>query len=156
MIKHIAQICLNGHIMCPSIIRFPELLKKFCTKCGAKTITECPNCNAQIYENSIEISEGEDIGPAFCHDCGKPYPWTIKREEAAQEWLKELDGIPEEDRKIIEENLSDIINTTPMTGLASKRVEKLLKKFADSPIAKAIRQFIIDFGTEQVKRSLYP
>jgi hypothetical protein len=43
-----AQICINGHIINSMSKSHPEHNKKFCDKCGAQTITNCPNCNAPI------------------------------------------------------------------------------------------------------------
>ena len=155
----VAQICRNGHLINPCYTRLPEHNQKFCDKCGEETITKCDHCGHEIrgyyYVPSVASLPGRRVR-SFCHNCGNPYPWTIKRQNAAQKWLKELDGISKKDRKILKETLPDIINTTPRTEFAIKRVEELLKKLANSPIARAIRQFIIDFGTEQVKKLLSP
>jgi len=43
-----AQICINGHIINSMARSHPEHKKKFCDKCGAPTITNCPKCNTPI------------------------------------------------------------------------------------------------------------
>ena len=43
-----AQICINGHVINSMSISHPEHNKKFCDKCGALTITNCPKCNTPI------------------------------------------------------------------------------------------------------------
>ena len=44
----VAQICLNGHVINESVKEYPKFNKKYCDKCGASTITNCPNCHAEI------------------------------------------------------------------------------------------------------------
>ena len=44
----IAQICINGHVINSMSKSHPEHNKKFCDKCGAPTITNCPKCNTPI------------------------------------------------------------------------------------------------------------
>jgi len=43
-----AQICTNGHVINSMARSEPKHNKKFCDKCGAKTIMNCPNCNSPI------------------------------------------------------------------------------------------------------------
>ena len=40
-----AQICLEGHVRnC-----FSKNIEDFCSECGSKTITKCPECSAEIH-----------------------------------------------------------------------------------------------------------
>jgi len=43
-----AQICMNGHVINSMSKSHPEHNKKFCDKCGAPTINNCPKCNTPI------------------------------------------------------------------------------------------------------------
>ena len=42
------QVCLKGHVINAGTQKYPQYNKDFCDLCGAKTITNCPNCNAPI------------------------------------------------------------------------------------------------------------
>ena len=42
------QVCMNGHVINAAVQNSPEFNKEFCTTCGAKTITKCPNCSSPI------------------------------------------------------------------------------------------------------------
>ena len=87
-----AVVCENGHLISGNWSEFRLNPKKYCPECGAKLITSCPNCNAFIpgdiyvehdsgYEEDapsmlcIHRATQDDI-PAYCGECGKPYPWT--------------------------------------------------------------------------------
>lgn len=66
-------ICRSGHIQ-------PQRGNKFCAKCGQPTIEKCESCGSAI--NGAHIDSGqfspmpESKRPAYCEDCGKPFPWT--------------------------------------------------------------------------------
>lgn len=85
----IAQICLNGHVITSATKTAPKLKRRFCDKCGAPTITECPNCGADIrgyYHVPGELTLAATYRlPKFCRDCGVAYPWTESLLEAAHE-----------------------------------------------------------------------
>jgi len=78
----VMQVCLNGHQITTSYKRYPEFRKEFCDKCGEKTITSCPKCNANIrgeyYVVGVIAVRGRTPVPEYCHECGAPYPWTEK------------------------------------------------------------------------------
>lgn len=79
------QICINGHRITSNYNRFPNLRKKFCDKCGQKTIYQCPNCQnpikGDLITDIIVISDYEEPIPDFCYECGKPFPWYIERKK---------------------------------------------------------------------------
>lgn len=78
-----AQICLKGHVVTDSYNTFPAGRQAFCQECGSKTITACPTCNADIRGNyhvdGVVGVGGVNEAPAFCHSCGKSYPWSSRR-----------------------------------------------------------------------------
>jgi hypothetical protein len=79
----IQQVCLKGHRITGAMQCSPGDSKEFCPKCGAKTIYQCPNCNAEIQGARIELQftgewapvEYQDV-PSHCSSCGTPFPWT--------------------------------------------------------------------------------
>ncbi|MCK4395304.1 MAG: DUF2321 domain-containing protein [Candidatus Marinimicrobia bacterium] len=149
----VAQICLNGHIISTFIDQQPESSQDFCKECGQKTITSCPNCGAKI--QGYPLLADKRYPPKHCHKCGKPYPWTKKRIEAAQDALRESDEIPDEDKKYLEENIYDLMLPTPKTEFVAKKIEERMKK-APKPVKRAIRNFLIDFGAELIVKWFRP
>jgi hypothetical protein len=77
---HVAQVCLNGHSINDASESFPQYNQNFCAVCGAETITTCRHCNHAI-RGAVrgEVNWGNYHPPAFCHNCGKPYPWMEDR-----------------------------------------------------------------------------
>ena len=75
------QVCLNGHQINDSHNRNPSSNREFCKECGAKTITSCSKCKAEIkghkYSDTIGAVYVMDV-PKYCHACGVPYPWVEK------------------------------------------------------------------------------
>lgn len=80
------QVCLSGHVINTQFKKYPELNKPYCDKCGKKTITDCPRCNApilgEIQNEIVFITIGEEkTPPAFCAECGNPFPWIKINDE---------------------------------------------------------------------------
>jgi hypothetical protein len=153
----IAQICLNGHCISPSVDRSPERSQNHCRDCGAKTITQCPACNENI-NGTYNVPGVVAIGfeyhvPSYCHNCGKPYPWTNRAIEAAEALIDEDDGLSPDEKGKLSESLTDIITETPKTQLASARFKKAFM-VAGRFTAEGLRQFAIDFGCELAKKQL--
>jgi len=83
------QVCLDGHVMTSQVRKRPELLRARCAQDGEKTITECPSCNQPIPGSTHyprHYTNESHSPPEYCEwkNCGKPYPWTIKRATAAR------------------------------------------------------------------------
>ena len=76
----VAQICLGGHVVNDRTHEFPHSNAQHCSQCGARTITQCQTCGIDIRGPEFGFEPGLDsstfLPPAFCHACGKPYPWT--------------------------------------------------------------------------------
>ena len=156
-----AQICMNGHpINCMSVSS-PEHNKKFCDRCGAKTITNCENCSTPIkgfYHNPWAIRPGNlswFTPRSFCDNCGKPYPWTEAKLKAAQELSDELDNLSPEEREILKKSLDDIIRDTPQTTVAANRFKKLVAK-AGKVAADGFRDILVDVLSEAAKKIIWP
>ena len=143
-----AAICLNGHEI-NSCLDDPKCEEKFCQKCGAQVITECPNCKKPIrgHLDDIDSPLRNYQIPKYCLYCGKPFPWTESALKAANELITEDDNLSDIDKGKLSECLPDIIAETPRTQLAATRIKKSIK-VAGQFTAEAIRQFVIDFGCE--------
>jgi len=148
-----AQICLNGHLLTESVEEYPSD-QSYCSKCGSKSITKCPNCNAQLhgYGRYLDIIKPTEV-TAYCYNCGKPYPWTESAIESAKLLIQEEETLSIEEKSALVESLKDIISETPRTTLAVTRLNKFLKSAGKFSV-DAIRQFVIDFGCELAIKKL--
>lgn len=151
---HTAQICLNGHAITGDISDGTD--EKFCSKCGASTIAECPHCKIPI--RGSWIIEGMASfpftkSPAFCKECGEPYPWTELAKESIRATIEEESEFDSEQKEALVEIIPDIMVETPKTQLGITRIKKSLL-VAGKFTAEAIRQFIIDFGCEVAIKKL--
>ena len=158
-----AQYCLNGHPIITNT-EYPTLKSDYCSKCGAKTITCCPNCDAPIRGDiritatryatqKIDRTYHSRQRPDFCHNCGKPYPWTEQALEAAKMLINDDESFDQTVKDKLTEVLPDIIVETPKSTLAATRFGKALKS-AGKFTAEGLRQFIIDFGCELILKQM--
>lgn len=79
----VQQVCLNGHLITGSYQKNPQHSKKFCTLCGEKTIITCQECLHPIkgdYYVDGDYLYSTSI-PTHCENCGKPFPWTLRKNE---------------------------------------------------------------------------
>lgn len=152
----VAQICLNGHVITSRIKRSPELGQKFCGECGDPTITECQNCKSEIrgyyYADSAVISPY--IAPHYCHECGKPYPWTERKLLAAWELADELDELTDTDKEKLKSSLEDVTRDSPKTEVATTRLKKILSKLGQES-SSILKSILIEIATEAAKKTLF-
>ena len=150
----IAQICISGHVITSSLESNREKSKEYCSKCGEHTISSCQNCNTIIrgdyYIEDICIP-GSFRLPDFCHKCGKPYPWTQAKLEAAQEFADMLEELSSEEREILKKSLDDIVSDTPQTPVAANKVKMLAAKLGKAA-AKQLRELVVDIASETAKK----
>jgi len=151
----IAQVCLNGHVTNDSYRNFPQRNKKFCDKCGEPTITKCPKCETAI-RGKYHARGVSSIGftyhpPAFCHECGQPYPWTTSKIEAAKKMAMELEDISKEDREILAKSFDDMIRDSPEATLAATRFKRIISKVG-KPVMEEFRELIVDIASETAKK----
>jgi len=154
-----AQICLNCHLITDSADSHPELQKKFCIKCGMPTIMTCPDCNAKILGDyhvpGVLNFSSNTVVPAFCNNCGKPYPWTKEKLSVANEILELDSSLTEDDRHELSVNMQDLLSDNPRTQLAAMKFKKFISK-AGSSTASAIRDILVDIASETAKKIIWP
>ncbi len=154
----VAQICLSGHLINDSTHEFPEANKKFCQKCGKKTITECQDCGYPIrgdyVAGAVVVVGGSHYKvPAYCENCGRPYLWTKAALEEATELTKQLPGLSETEKSEIANNLDYLLFDTAKSKPAAVRVKTLLGK-SGGDIAGMLRDSIVDVASETAKKIL--
>jgi hypothetical protein len=153
----VGQICLNGHTVNASSREFPQHNKNFCDKCGAATTTTCQACGAPIqgeYYVPGFIGASHYSPPAFCHNCGKPYPWTEARLKAARDLSDELDNLSDDEKENLKRSVDDIVRDTPQATVAAARFKKLIAK-AGKTAADGFREILVDVVGEAAKRTIW-
>ena len=155
-----AQICINGHPINSRADSWPQHNMDFCDKCGASTITNCPNCTAPIkgvYHSPDDLIPANRSAcksfkpPRFCENCGKPYPWTEAKLKAAQEYSDMLNNLSPEERGMLKKSLDDIVRETPQTTVAATRFKRLVAK-AGKAAAEGFRELLVDILSETAKK----
>ena len=154
----VAQICLNGHVINWTSAALPQSNKKFCDKCGARTISTCESCGKDIRGAYLDGWDNTIHGhhpAAFCHECGQAYPWTDAALTAARELSDELENLSEEERKVVKASVDDIVADTPRTTLAATRFKRLVSKAGKESLA-AFRTLLVDIASETAKKTIWP
>lgn len=151
----IAQICLNGHVINGDTIHYPEYSKDYCTDCGSETIKNCPSCKGEIRGNSIDgIYDTIEKPPAYCHLCGKPYPWTDTTLQSTQELIELEESISQEEKDYFSKNLPEILVETPKTKLVATKLKIFLNK-ASREVSSGVRDIIVDIASETAKKIIF-
>jgi len=168
----VAQVCLNGHLISDHAQSRPEFSKKFCPDCGAETVTQCPDCGQTIQGavHSTYLTGGSRyLGRppvqrtmttsgsvrAFCHACGKPYPWTRAGIETAKALALEFEELNDAERIQLQASIDDLVTDTPKTNVAVVRFKKLMPKVGKHG-ADALKAILIDLIAEGAKKALWP
>ncbi len=150
----IAQVCMNGHMVNSSSKDYPEFNKKFCSDCGAKTITKCTSCDSPIrgrYRDSMSVSDTPVS--RFCENCGKSYPWVLTKIEAARELADEFD-LSDDDKELLKKSIDEIVTETPKTEVGAIRFKKIMVKLGKES-AEGFKKILIDIISETAKKILY-
>ncbi|QUI24899.1 DUF2321 domain-containing protein [Vallitalea pronyensis] len=160
---YFAQICMNGHLITSTYRSISSSHRKYCSKCGALTIVQCPDCNTYIpgdYKSdwgTLELSDPMTSVPAYCHGCGNPYPWTKSALESATLMINDDENLNESEKQEFCESLPDLLveSPTPKTKLAVSRFKKFVGKSAKYT-ADGIKDIFVDVTSEVIKKSLFP
>ncbi|QXG79671.1 DUF2321 domain-containing protein [Rhodospirillum rubrum] len=154
-----AQVCGNGHHTTSSVEHSPNLMANFCDKCGSETMTKCPSCSTKIrgkyYVDDFAIIGQNYTAPSFCHACGKAFPWTTTKIEAAKEMVEEIDELSPDEREKLKGAIDDIVIEGARTELGANRFKKLLTKMG-SASASAMRDIVVDVISETAKKIIFP
>ncbi len=153
-----ALICMNGHVINRMWRAEPQRNTKFCKKCGAPAIMQCPECKTEIQGQFMESGAPRvPIAPPpnFCHNCGAPYPWTQYAINAATELAHGLEGFTQEEKEELSKSIDDLVRETPHAPVAAERYKKAMKK-AGHHTAGAFKSIMYSVVSEMVKRQIWP
>jgi len=126
-----ARICLNGHVISRRVKDTSSTGDKFCQLCGAETICRCLKCGEIIrgkYEMDklLDLRPDDSPAPAYCYNCGSPYPWTEDALESTRMVIDEENRLSTDEKENLKKSLPDIISETPRTSLAVLRFKKAM------------------------------
>jgi len=153
----VAEVCPNGHVTTDSADVYPEQREKFCSKCGEATITKCPSCHANIrgdyyVEGIFAVSEYHP--PAYCFNCGSPFPWTERKIESAIELIQVGGKLTEQELNQFKEDLNELTKDSPKVQVASVRFKQVMAKVG-STVAGGVREIVVDVLSEAAKKALW-
>lgn len=128
-----------------------------CELCGCEMIDRCLECGAIVkeWEDSkiIKFSSSDDMLPAYCPNCGKPYPWTTEAIEMAVSALEEETELSGEEQERLIKVLPDILAETPDTPAAIALFEDAMASSGEQT-AFALRGIVRECGCGAAKRQL--
>ena len=165
-----AQICLNGHIVNLSCKNNPKANTSHCPQCGEKTITACLHCSAPIrgaayYKRALfatsagvcsvpKLIESEYPVPAYCHNCGSPYPWTEELLKDADAIIDSFDELSNEQRKLLKERFPDLLTDNPRTISSALTFSKLINGLTS--VGSAVgKGFLINLLEKHVPETIF-
>jgi hypothetical protein len=153
----VAQVCLNGHMVNDTWQSSPNYSKDFCPKCGARTIIECPACHKRIqgfYHVPGVITTRSASVRAYCHACGKAYPWTSARIDAAKALAEELEGLSDTEKILLQSTIDDLVTDTPKTTVAVVRFKKLAAKTGKHAV-EGFKDILVSVISESVRKQIW-
>lgn len=155
----VAQICLNGHVVNDSAKSNPKRNENYCRKCGAKTITACPNCNHEIrgyYHVPGVVSAGFEFpAPRFCSSCGKPYPWTETAIRVFKDLILKTKKLSSKEIEYLIENVENLFRDDVVAEITARKYTTILSKVKKEALNE-IKELMIGFASEVGKRILFP
>ena len=127
-----ALICKNGHVINDSMYEYPNMNEKYCTRCGAETISRCSICSTEIrgcyhYDGYVDTSIMENP-PAYCHNCGNPYEWTRLRIEALNELIELDEALSRQQKDALKQSGIEISTENPKNKVAVIKIKDILSK----------------------------
>ena len=153
----VMQVCLNGHKITAMLRSSPELGKGHCPACGAATISECQKCRSEI-QGCYQVPDalgGRTKVPAFCHECGEPYPWTAATLNAARELAEDLKGLSKEEKEALKTSVDDLVHDTPRTTIAATTFKRIVAK-TGRRAAEAFKDILVGVISETAKKLVWP
>ena len=155
----VAQICENGHVANLMARDRAASNQDHCDKCGAPTIMACPSPSCQTPIRGFDMSGALDFSfkynaPAFCYNCGDPFPWTETALDSAKELVEELDQLDRDEKDKLNGSIGELVQDSPKSQVAAVRFKRLMEK-AGGPAADAMRGIVINLFSEAIKKMVF-
>lgn len=151
-------VCENGHVLTDRLERSSNDTPH-CSKCGARTISQCPSCGAKIRgdlrDSGVVVIGYTTPAPKYCPECGAPFPWTTASLDALRELAELDDDLDADDADSLVKSAETALTDGPKTKVAAMRVKKILGK-AGKATASAARDLLVDVLAESAKRTIWP
>jgi hypothetical protein len=157
-------VCQNGHKVARRVFSNEAEGITHCPLCGAKAIDACLDCQKSIRGGEIpttmnarrDASADDTSWPldAYCYGCGKAYPWTVKRAEAATETLDELEQLTEFERGQLKGSIVDIMADTTRTEVGAIRWKKTIAKYAGTTAQGVLTKLLADLASAAAKNTV--
>jgi len=150
-----AAICNNGHVATDAV-EFHENPGKFCQHCGTAIIMACPHCRAAIrgdYHVPGVFALSHYSAPAFCHNCGKPFPWTAEKLAAAKDLADELEDVSADDRAKLKTAIEEVATGGPRAEAGAARIKRMVGK-AGTAVGQALWKISVEVASEAAKKIL--
>ena len=164
-----AQICENGHIITKHFDKYPMERCDACPKCGASTIFVCPHCHVKIRgcyheKRSVQtiniasafpcrsdrcLSGNEYAPPAFCHSCGKAFPWIETSLEEASRLIAIAEELSPDEQDKLNGLLPDLLVERPHTVSSAITFSHIIQKaspFLQDSLKAAIGNKIVSIA----------
>lgn len=151
----VMQVCLSGHQITAYGFTQPEFRQEFCDKCGERTIDKCLGCGSSIrgkYHSPGVFAPRPVPVPAYCHGCGKPYPWQEAAIVNLKEVLREGD-LSDDDIAAAEAALPDVLRDTPKSESAALRLNRIMSGLGKPAYDVAIK-VVSDIASETAKKTM--
>lgn len=151
-----ALMCLNGHVITDCLESFPEKYAKYCTQCGEETISKCPHCQENIrgyYHIPGVVVVTSFRPPLFCHNCGKPYPWTERKLKKLSEIIDMDKKLNSSEKQILKETVIDLMRETPSLEMSISLFKRHIKRIG-SETWEIMKPLLIEILSEMVKQKL--
>lgn len=153
MYKCIHACCCGHFVISPHHV-FED---KQCELCGFEMIDRCPECGTIVKEwdtsEIIQFSGADDMLPAYCPTCGKPYPWTEEAIKMAIDALEEETELSEAEQERLIAVMPDILTETSNTPAAIALFKDAILS-SEKRTAFTLRGIVRECGCRTAKRQL--
>lgn len=137
-----AAVCRRGHIQTQHLDPRKGLaeIPENCTKCGARVLAACPNCELRIRGKRfmrMVISATPAPRPSFCDGCGAAFPWASREERIYElENLLDEEAVDEADRVVIQDAL-ERLRTKELSEKEERQAWETIKQRGGAAITSA-------------------
>jgi len=98
---------------------------------------------------------GYDTPPRYCHQCGKPYPWTETAIHEAIRLAADEAAWSAEDQEAFNEAVPELCKSGPKTDRAVATVLRLMDKAGEYTV-NTFKRVMVAFAAEAVKQQIWP